>query len=157
MGEFADRQNAIEKKRMAKASIEPRKPVFGQKPRPGKKSYLEERMAIWLEHQQLPRPVRQLKFAKEALGRNWMFDFAWPDRGIALEIEGGTFMAKGAHNTGLAIRRDVEKGNAATLLGWRLVRVTDLMFRDGSAFDVVRQALTTEIRYQSPVLTETPA
>jgi very-short-patch-repair endonuclease len=143
-----------QKLRTAKASLQ-RTPVFGQpQKRPSRKSHLEERMALWIDREQLPRPVRQLRFAKEAIGRNWMFDFAWPDRAIALEIEGGTFMAKGAHTTGLGMMKDAEKYNAATLLGWRVFRVTDRMFRDGAAFDIVRRALTTEIRYQSPVLVE---
>lgn len=141
---------------MAKAGLQP-KPVFGQPKKKSKKSHLEERMALYIEAHKLPRPVRQLRFAKEALGRQWMFDFAWPDRGIALEIDGGTFMAKGGHNTGLGIMKDAEKANAAALLGWRVFRVTDLMFRHGEAFDVVQKALTVEIRYQSPVLTEAPA
>lgn len=128
-------------------------PVFGQKKKPSKKSHLEERIAIWLEREGLPRPVRQLRFAKAALGRQWMFDFAWPELGLALEVDGGTFMAKGAHNTGLKIMNDAQKNNAALLLGWRVFRVTERMFRDGEAFAVTKALLTTPIRYVSPVLT----
>lgn len=129
------------------------RPEFGKKKKPSKKSYLEERIAIWLAHEGLPTPVRQLRFAKEALGRQWMFDFAWPALGLALEVDGGTFMAKGAHNTGLKIMNDAQKNNAALLLGWRVFRVTDRMFRDGEAFAVTKALLTTPIRYVSPVLT----
>ncbi len=147
MGEFTDRQ----------AALQSTKPVFGQKKKPSKKSHLEERIASYIQHKQLARPVRQLHFAKETLGRQWRFDFAWPDRGLALEIDGGTFMAKGAHNTGMAMLKDAQKYNAALLLGWRVFRVTDRMFRDGEAFTVLEAMLSTEIRYQSPVLTEQPA
>lgn len=140
--------------RMAQAGLHP-KPVFGQKAkRPSQKSYLEERVALYLEAHKLPRPVRQLRFAKEALQRQWKFDFAWPALGLALEVDGGSFMAKGAHNTGMKMMNDAQKYNAALLLGWRVFRVTDRMFRDGEAFTVVTRMLTTEIRYQSPVLTE---
>lgn len=128
-------------------------PEFGKKKKKGKKSHLEERMALWLEREGLPRPVRQLRFAKAALGRQWMFDFAWPELGLALEVDGGSFMAKGAHNTGLAMMSNAQKNNAALLLGWRVFRVTDRMFRDGEAFTVAKALLTTPIRYVSPVLT----
>jgi len=131
-------------------------PVFGARPkRPSQQSYLEERVALYIARKGLPAPVRQLRFAKEALQRQWKFDFAWPDRGLALEVDGGSFMAKGAHNTGMKLMNDAQKANAALLLGWRVFRVTDRMFRDGEAFTVLEQMLTTEIRYHSPVLVPT--
>src|SRR5688572_24053176 len=34
----------------------------------------------------LPPYLRQHRFAKEALGRGWMFDFAWPKYLLAVEI-----------------------------------------------------------------------
>lgn len=53
-------------------------------------------------------------------GRKWRFDAAWPEHRVAVEIQGGTFMA-GAHARGPQIRRDHEKHNAAVLRGWRVL------------------------------------
>lgn len=59
--------------------------------------------------------VREHRFHSE---RKWRFDFAWPDQKVALEIEGW-----GRHQTFDGYRKDCEKYNAATLLGWRVLRV----------------------------------
>ena len=50
--------------------------------------------------------------------RKWRFDFAWPDSRVYLEVDGGIYIA-GAHNRGARIKKDWEKRNAATVLGWR--------------------------------------
>ncbi len=124
-------------------------PAFGAR-RPRKTSHLEERVAIWIEREGLPRPVREFRFAPPRL---WRFDFAWPDRGLAIEVEGGTFV-HGRHNRGGGMAKDAEKYNTAALAGWVIVRVTTDMFRTSEAFDTVRRALTTTIRYVPSVLTE---
>lgn len=124
--------------------------VFGQPTRRrSHSSHLEERLAAYIASARLPRPVREFKFAAPA--RQWRFDFAWPDRGLALEVEGGTFV-NGAHSRGRGMREDAEKYNAAAIAGWHVLRVTTDMFRDGSAFQVVQRALATAIRYQPTVL-----
>jgi hypothetical protein len=64
----------------------------------------------------LPPPIRQHRFHPS---RRWKFDFAWPDRMIAVEVQGGTFIG-GVHSRGAGQERDFEKANAATLLGWRV-------------------------------------
>lgn len=114
-----------------------------------RRSHLEERLALWIQREGLPRPVREFRFARP---RQWRFDFAWPELGLALEIEGGTWV-QGRHGTGAGMRADAEKYNAATLDGWRILRVTSDMFRDGSAFSLVGQALRTRIAYIPRVLT----
>jgi very-short-patch-repair endonuclease len=58
--------------------------------------------------------VRELVFYPE---RKWRFDFAWPGAMLALELEG-----VGRHQTFIGYRNDCEKYNAATLLGWRVLR-----------------------------------
>jgi very-short-patch-repair endonuclease len=113
-------------------------------------SHLEERLAIWIAREQLPPPMREFRFAPPRL---WRFDFAWVEFGIAIEVEGGTFMA-GRHNRGAGMAKDAEKYNEAALLGWRVFRVTGDMFRHGEAFEMTRRALTTAIRYVPIVLTE---
>ena len=87
--------------------------------------------------------------------RKWRFDYAFPDRKIAIEIEGGTFgrvvvcnncgsrvmrtlkdgsavpvREGGRHNTGAGFEADLEKYNEAAILGWRVVRVSAPMILD---------------------------
>lgn len=55
--------------------------------------------------------------------RLWRFDFALPDKRVAFEIEGGLWSG-GRHVRGSGFIKDCEKYNAATLAGWRIIRVT---------------------------------
>lgn len=73
-----------------------------------------------LKSEGLPIPVMEHRFHPT---RMWRFDYAWPDRRVALEVEGGIFRKKGAHNTPIAMMEDMEKYNAAAALGWRVLRV----------------------------------
>jgi hypothetical protein len=84
-----------------------------------------------------PRPVREFVFHPE---RKWRFDFAWPDRKIAAECEGGTW-ARGRHNRGSGFAADCEKYNAAAILGWRVLRFTKDMIDRGDAMDAIRDAI----------------
>lgn len=85
-------------------------------------------------------PERQTMFAKK-IGRKWLFDFAWPDVKLAVEVQGGIWMKHGAHNTGTAITRDAEKGNEAALLGWMVLHVTREHIEEGQALTWIRRAL----------------
>lgn len=76
----------------------------------------------------LPRPVPEYEFHPH---RKWRFDYAWPPQKIAIEVDGGIWRGygkgskntkAGAHSHPTAILRDMEKGNAAVLLGWRVLR-----------------------------------
>ena len=69
--------------------------------------------------------------------RRWTFDFALPNHQIAVEVEGGT-RSNGRHVREPGYSDDCEKYNAATMLGWRMLRVTSDMLKDGRAADVVR-------------------
>ena len=80
---------------------------------------------------------RELRFAPP---RRWRFDFAWPQQRIALEIEGGAWVG-GRHNRGAGYVNDLEKYNTATLLGWRLLRVTPEMVSDGTALLLIEALL----------------
>lgn len=85
----------------------------------------------------LPEPVLQLRFAPP---RRWRFDFAWPDRMLALEVHGGGWVF-GRHNRPIGQAKDCEKQNAAVLNGWKPLAVTGDMVNDGRALDVLRLAL----------------
>jgi len=64
--------------------------------------------------------------------RRWRFDYAFPDKKVYLEVDGGIFpfyvtdkttgerkLIVGGHNYGGQIRNEHAKRNAATLMGWR--------------------------------------
>lgn len=55
--------------------------------------------------------------------RKWRFDYAFLPAKVAIEIEGGLWSG-GRHVRPLGFRKDVEKYNAAQLLGWRVFRLT---------------------------------
>lgn len=78
---------------------------------------------LLLEHireRGLPEPERNYKFHPT---RKWEFDFAWVGLGVAVEVEGGVYLGKG-HTGGKYFTDNCEKYNAATLLGWALLRFT---------------------------------
>lgn len=102
----------------------------------------------------LPPPETQYRFAalsvklgsgvkkrlENAGLRDWRFDFAWPEAKVAVEIDGGQWKPiyrrdgsvsyGGRHNTPEGFRRDCEKLNAATLLGWVVLRFTGEMLEE---------------------------
>jgi very-short-patch-repair endonuclease len=70
----------------------------------------------------IPMPIREHKFHPT---RKWRFDFAWPDQKIAIEVEGGLFLAGGGrHNRGASMKGDMEKYNEAACFGWSVLRYT---------------------------------
>lgn len=89
------------------------------------------------------RPGTFRRWLDENGWRDWRFDFAWPKRKIALEVEGGTW-SRGRHTRGSGFEKDCEKYNEATLLGWRVMRVTGNMVKDGRALQVIERALKRE-------------
>lgn len=103
----------------------------------GKKSELEIMFAWQVKHFGLPEPVQELRFHPV---RKWRFDFAWPDRMLAVEIEGGT-RTKGRHTQGSGFEKDCEKYNAALLAGWHILRFTGAMVNSGAARLVTQEAL----------------
>lgn len=72
--------------------------------------------------------------------RRWRADFAWPDRMLLAEYEGGIY-TKGAHVRGKHFESDCEKYNEATLLGYRVLRFTHRMVHDGMALEMTERAL----------------
>lgn len=67
-----------------------------------------------------PRPQEEFAFH---CTRKWRFDFAWPEKKLALEVDGGIWQrGGGGHSHPLGIERDIEKYNAAALIGWRILR-----------------------------------
>lgn len=64
--------------------------------------------------------VREYRFHPK---RKWRFDYAAVQHKVALEVEGGVW-TQGRHTRPKGFLNDIEKYNTATLLGWRVLRVT---------------------------------
>ncbi len=78
-------------------------------------------LVLLCEAHGLPAPQPEYNFSA---ARGWRFDYAFVDQKIAVEIEGGVWRrGGGAHSHPLGILRDIEKYNAAAVLGWRILRV----------------------------------
>ena len=81
---------------------------------------------------------------KAIAGRQFRYDFYIehdPPDGFSLlvELQGGVWMKKGAHNTGKAINRDCEKLNLAVLRGHNVMHFTTDMVEDGTAIQQVKE------------------
>ena len=77
-----------------------------------------DRFGLCLRALGLPEPVPEYRFAPP---RRWRFDYAFPEFKLAVEIEGGAWI-RGRHTRGKGFLADLEKYNAATLLGWSILR-----------------------------------
>ncbi len=101
-------------------------------------SALEETMSLQIRAAKLPTPVRE---HMPIAGRKWRTDFAWPDRLVALECEGGIYTG-GRHNRASGFNTDAEKYNAMALAGWVVLRVTRDHIKSGQALQWVERALS---------------
>jgi hypothetical protein len=80
----------------------------------------------------LPPPIPEYKFCPT---RGWKSDYAYPDKHLLLEVEGGLYVqkkvnkkgevyySKGAHGSLSGMQRDIEKYSEAACLGYRIIRV----------------------------------
>ena len=82
-------------------------------------------------------PEREHRFAPP---RRWRFDFAWSERKVAVEVEGGVW-TNGRHTRGSGFVKDIEKYNAAAMLGWRVLRFTPGMVKSGKAVEMAQEAI----------------
>lgn len=85
----------------------------------------------------LPKPELEYRFHPT---RKWRFDFAWPDRMIAAEVDGGIW-GRGRHVTGAGFLKDCEKLNAAAELGWRVFRYPVNLVKSGEALQQLERVL----------------
>ncbi len=80
-------------------------------------------------------PIQECRFHKT---RRWRFDFCFVKARLALEIEGGVW-TNGRHTRGSGFVRDMEKYNAAAILGYRLLRVTPEQMQNGQAIGLIAE------------------
>lgn len=103
----------------------------------GSSSQLERLLAVAIALTGLPAPQREYRFHPT---RRWRIDFAWPAHRLAVEIEGGIYRG-GAHTSVTGLKRDIEKGNALTMAGYRLLRFHGDQIKSGEAVTLIAQAL----------------
>jgi very-short-patch-repair endonuclease len=77
-------------------------------------------------------PIREYAFHIE---RGWRFDFFFEAKSLAVEIDGGVHRIKDR------FERDLEKHNAAVLMGFTVLRYTPAMVKAGTAIAQVAEAL----------------
>lgn len=85
----------------------------------------------------LPEPTTEHAFAKP---RRWRFDYAWIDRRVALEVDGGIWTG-GRHTSGHGFTADIEKLNEAAVLGWCVVRCIPKDLAAETTFTWIRRAI----------------
>ena len=86
-----------------------------------------------VEFHPLNQPEREFVFHPD---RKRRFDFAWPMRKVAVEIEG-----RGRHQSFGGSEKDAEKYNAAARLGWLVFRYTPAMVMRGDAINDMKEFL----------------
>lgn len=84
--------------------------------------------------------VREYPFASP---RRFRFDFAWVEKRLAVECDGGTFTG-GRHVRPAGFERDLEKINLAQIMGWTVLRFTFNMVADGRAVRTIEECLRAQ-------------
>jgi len=100
-------------------------------------SHLVETLLFQMQAAKLPDPVLEHRFHPT---RRWRFDIAYPDKMVAIEVEGGTWTG-GRHIRGSGFGKDCVKYNAATLMDWKVLRFTGDMIKSGSALNIIESAI----------------
>jgi very-short-patch-repair endonuclease len=85
----------------------------------------------------IKQPKTEFKFLET---RKFRFDFCWPDKMLALEVEGGVWTA-GRHTRGSGFVKDMEKYNLATCEGWRILRFTPQQIKKNDTYTIIKNCL----------------
>jgi len=96
---------------------------------------------------EIAKPVREFMFHPK---RKWRSDFSYPDIKLAIEIEGGA-RTGGRHTRGQGFIDDMEKYNAMTELGWRLLRFIPQDLTKSTTIDQIKICYSTRIVFLPPV------
>lgn len=117
----------------------PRKPRVKGEKKVKQESPLEIEFFYQVKAAGLPIPVRQYKALPD---RKFLWDFAWVEVRLLVEVNGMTFSRKrGGHSTGGGIARDYTKVNLGTLAGWRVLIFDGKMIHDGRALRMTEAAI----------------
>ena len=100
-------------------------------------SDLEDLLAQQMQFVGLPTPEREYRFAPP---RRYRADFAYPDRMLLIEVEGGVW-TQGRHSRGAGFTEDCSKYNLAASMGFRVLRFTGDMIKSGLAVRTIEDVL----------------
>jgi very-short-patch-repair endonuclease len=92
-------------------------------------SQIRHVLKLWVEREHRFHPTRR-----------WRFDLALIPQRVAVEVDGGSFVA-GRHSRGAGQRGDMEKYGEALKLGWIVVRCMPEHVESGAALSWVEAAL----------------
>lgn len=100
-------------------------------------SRLEVEFAQQIALLRLPTPVEQ--FVGAVPGRKYRIDFAWPDRKVAVEVQGMVHRIKNQ------FQADTEKMCLLVVNGWRVLPVSGDDVRSGRAAQWIETLLSKEL------------
>ncbi len=75
--------------------------------------------------------------------RLWRLDWAWPEKKLAVEVNGGLF-SRGRHSRGVGQEGDYEKIAEAMILGWRVLVVSPRQIENGMALGWIERLYHSE-------------
>lgn len=96
-----------------------------------------ELLLFHVKANRLPPPETEFRFHPV---RRWRADLAWPAQKLLVEFEGGIY-TQGRHTRGKGYEGDLEKYNAATLHGFRVLRFSTKHVKSGVAVQQIAEAL----------------
>jgi len=108
-------------------------------------SKLEEELDLQLKLAKFPTPIREYRIFANVkkvglIKKKSRCDFVWPEHMLIVEVEGGIW-TNGRHVRGTGFINDCEKYNEATLLGYKVLRVTAEHIKTGQALNWIEEAL----------------
>lgn len=104
-------------------------------PRRAERSHLETRFQDQLQEAGIGGWVAEFK---PIPGRRFRLDFAWPDRLLAVEVDGA------AHRTRERFAGDLEKNALLLLAGWRVLHVGRAQILDGRAIQWAKELMRNQ-------------
>lgn len=126
-----------------------------------KAKQIAQTFADQLSARGIATPEREYLFA-DRIARRWRFDFAWPDKLIAVEIEGlvvrrvdGHLQVLGRHASITGFKDDCEKYAWAAVFGWRVLRFEQSQVKARFAADMVVRVM--DAPQAKPLLRQVPA
>lgn len=134
----AKRRNRKRKQTEAEKQVKSAK----REARKRKKRARRKKFCGLLQERGLPCPEPEHQFHDT---RKWRIDYAWPDEGVALEVEGGAW-TRGRHTRGQGFINDCEKYNEVALHGFVLIRIVpDALFKENT-LDLIERAIELQSR-----------
>jgi very-short-patch-repair endonuclease len=129
------------------AQLRAREPVSAPKKRVAKDNTAERMFAFQCRAMKLPAVSAQFTMPRPGVftpktrkQSTWVFDFAFPELKLLVEIDGGIWIG-GAHGHPLDITRNMTKQNDATLAEFALLRFTPAEVKSGHAIAFTQRVL----------------